>query len=126
MDSENRVLLCLRNDFDIWNVPGGGVEDGEAPWEAVVREVREETGLNVAVEKLIGIYAKPDENDLVFSFKCKVISGNMQINEEAREIKYFHSHELPRNIPQKQVARIKDYLANNESVVMTKQYNEII
>ncbi len=39
------VLLCHRRDMDLWNAPGGRVEAGESPWEAVVREIREETGV---------------------------------------------------------------------------------
>jgi 8-oxo-dGTP diphosphatase len=120
-DAENRILWCLRTDFNIWNLPGGSVENGEAPWECVVREVREETGLDVVVEKTIGIYSKPEENDLVFSYKCQVVSGDLQINEEAKEIKYFHLSELPQNIVHKQVARVKDYFNSNDRIVMVKQ-----
>jgi 8-oxo-dGTP pyrophosphatase MutT (NUDIX family) len=44
-DEGGRVLLCHRRDLDVWNLPGGGVESREMPDEAVVREVKEETGL---------------------------------------------------------------------------------
>jgi ADP-ribose pyrophosphatase YjhB (NUDIX family) len=44
-DDKRRVLLCRRRDIDAWNLPGGGVEAGETPWHAAVREVREEVGL---------------------------------------------------------------------------------
>lgn len=120
-DSENRILLCLRTDADIWNLPGGGIECGEAPWEGVVREVKEETGLDAVVEKLIGVYSKPQNNDLVFSYQCKVVSGVIQINAEAREIAYFNADALPQNIVQKHLERIQDCLANYGDVVMVKQ-----
>lgn len=32
-DEQDRVLLVLRNDYDLWNLPGGGLENGEAPWQ---------------------------------------------------------------------------------------------
>ncbi len=121
-DSENRILLCLRTDWNLWNLPGGGVEDGEAPWDAVVREVKEEIGLEVKVEKLIGIYSKPDNNDLVFSYKCQIVAGSLQTTPEAREIKYFAIDEFPANTIQKQVERIKDYLAERKGVAMVKQF----
>jgi len=66
LDPSQRVLLCHRRDRDLWNLPGGGVEREESPWDAVVREVAEETGLIVAVERLIGIYSLPEEDDLAF------------------------------------------------------------
>ncbi len=120
-DAEQRVLLCLRHDYDIWNLPGGGVERGEAPWDAVVREVKEETGLTVAVERIVGIYSKPEQDDLVFSYKCNVVSGDIQLSAEAKDIRYFSVQELPRNIVQKQVERIQDYFAKGDGVAMVKQ-----
>ena len=68
-DAESRVLLCHRRDMDAWNLPGGGVERGELPTEAVLREVKEETGLDAAIVRLLGVYGKVDKpNTLVFSF----------------------------------------------------------
>jgi 8-oxo-dGTP diphosphatase len=120
-DAENRILWCLRSDYNIWNLPGGSVENGEAPWDCVIREVKEETGLDIIVEELTGIYSKPAENDLVFSYKCRVVSGSLQVNEEAKEIEYFDLNKLPENIVHKQVARVKDYFNSNYLVVMIKQ-----
>ncbi len=56
LDDRQRVLLCHRRDMDAWNLPGGGVESGEMPTEAVIRETLEETGLHVAIERLVGVY----------------------------------------------------------------------
>lgn len=115
------ILLCYRNDLQLWNLPGGGLDDGEAPWEGVVREVAEETGLNVSVERLIGIYSKPETNDLVFLFKCKHESGALTVTEEAQALHYFKSTEIPSNAIAKQVERINDYLAGETQIVLKKQ-----
>lgn len=55
LDEENRMLLVRQHheDKDIWMVPGGGIEDGEGAKEAAVREVKEETGLDVTVSRLV-------------------------------------------------------------------------
>ena len=54
MDDKNRMLMVCQHheDRDIWMVPGGGIEEGESSLEAAVREVDEETGLDVQIEKL--------------------------------------------------------------------------
>src|SRR6266516_3299153 len=53
-----RVLLAHRRDIDWWNLPGGGMEVGETVEEALYREVYEETGLQVEIEQLVGVYSK--------------------------------------------------------------------
>lgn len=122
LDAEDRVLLCHRRDIDLWNLPGGGVEAGETPWEAVVREVREETGFEVAVERLQGIYVKPETDDLVFSFICAIRGGAITLNDEADRIDWFAKDDLPPNTSPKQQARILDALAPAEKVVLRAQF----
>ena len=116
-DENNKILLCHRRDYDLWNLPGGTMESGESPWECVIREVREETGLKVGISKLAGIYNKPDKRELVFSFICEVVDGQLTLNEEADKIEYFDINDIPANISQKQVARIHDFLEEKEMVL---------
>src|SRR5438876_4756614 len=84
-----RVLLAHRRDIDWWNLPGGGMEVGETVEEAMCREVREETGLDVAVEYLVGIYSKPQKQEVVLTFRCRVIGGKLSATEESRECRFF-------------------------------------
>jgi len=121
IDEKRRVLLCRRTDHDLWNLPGGGLENGEAPWEGVVREVKEETGLDVEVKYLSGVYAKSQENDLVFQFVCEVVGGEIIISDEADEIGFFAFNDIPINTAPKQITRVKDALDNSEKTVMRRQ-----
>jgi 8-oxo-dGTP diphosphatase len=107
-DMNDRVLLCQRQDMDLWNLPGGALESGELPDEAVVREVKEETGLEVAVERLVGIYGKQDRNEIIFVFECQILRGAPAISDEARAVEYFDIHHLPSNTIPKHVERIQD------------------
>src|SRR6266567_6257010 len=76
-DDQGRVLLGHRRDIDWWNLPGGGMEAGETVDEAMIREVREETGLQVRVEQLVGVYSKPQKQEVVLTFRCAVIGGTI-------------------------------------------------
>jgi mutator protein MutT len=107
-DDAGRVLLCHRRDRDLWNLPGGRVEKGETPWDAVVREVKEEVNLEVSVERLAGIYAKPGDDELVFSFVCAVSGGEISLTEEADAIEWFGRDDMPCNTSIRQVERILD------------------
>src|SRR5579859_1351192 len=77
------VLLAHRRDIDWWNLPGGGMESGETVDEALRREVYEETGLEVEIEQLVGVYSKPQKQEVVLAFRCRVIGGTLQPTEEA-------------------------------------------
>lgn len=98
------------------------MEIGESPWECVLREVKEETGLDVEIEYLSGIYSKESKADLVISFVCKVIGGEIGLSDEADSIEYFAINEIPKNTSPKQVERIKDVLDEGiKKPVMKKQ-----
>lgn len=117
-DEQDRVLLGLRTDRDMWNLPGGVIEHGESPWEAVVREVKEETGLEVKVDKMLGVYSKDYENDMVFMFKCSVTGGDLTLSDEAKELQYYTKEGVPENTNERQKLRIIDYYERPEEFVM--------
>jgi ADP-ribose pyrophosphatase YjhB (NUDIX family) len=122
INEENRVLLSHRKDFDLWNLPGGGMISGEAPWDGVIREVREETGLEVEVVKLSGIYSKPLTDEVVLNFICKISGGKLITTEEADAHKFFSLQELPDNTVSKQVERIRDALSAQPEVQLKAQF----
>ena len=119
-DDGQRVLLCHRRDLDVWNLPGGVVESGELPTEAVVRETQEETGLSIEIERLAGIYGKNDKDELVFSFVCRVVAGEIRSTDEADEFAYFALDEFPPNTSPKQVERVQDSI-NHSGLIIRKQ-----
>ncbi len=110
LDEQEHVLLCHRCDVDLWNLPGGGVEQGETPAQAVVREVKEEVGLKVAVRKLAGIYIHPRKVNLAFSYVCDITGGKIRKSDEADSIAYFSFQQIPGNTYPFHVARIADVL----------------
>jgi len=107
-DEQGRVLLCHREDLDVWNLPGGRVDSGEMPTDAVIREVLEESGLDVEIGRLVGVYGKINKDELDFSFICYSIGGQLSITDGAGEAKYFEVNNLPFNTNPKHVERIHD------------------
>lgn len=107
-NENDEVLLCHRRDKDLWDIPGGMVERGETPWEGVVREVKEEVGLDVEIMRLIGVYSKKKKNDVIFSFLCKICGGEISLTDEADKVAYFSIGDLPKNVSPKHVERIMD------------------
>ena len=125
-NEKQEILLCHRTDYDLWNLPGGGLENGEAPWEGVIREIKEETGLDAEVIRLAGVYNKPKNNNLAFSFICRYKAGEITLNNESDQIAYFPFDKFPYNIVPKQLERIKDAIENPNEIIFKNQTEKSI
>lgn len=123
-DESKKILFSHRRDSDFWNLPGGGAEEGEAPWQTVTREVKEETQLEVEILRLVGVYGKDYKNEIVFAFECKIIGGKLGLTDEADQHKYFAFKDIPKNTSLKQIERVKDALNKNDGIVMKIQKRE--
>jgi 8-oxo-dGTP diphosphatase len=88
-DDAGRLLLIRRANAPsegLWSVPGGRVEIGESPAEAAVREVREETGLEVEVG---GLMATVEIGDyLVHDFEARVVGGRLRAGDDATDARW--------------------------------------
>ena len=91
--NNDKVLLCQREEDDdfglMWEFPGGMIEAAETPEEAVKREIKEETGLNIIPQRMIGIFSdtKDGLTIKVHLFECKIRSGE-PLAIECRNIKF--------------------------------------
>ena len=121
-DDAGRVLLSRRTDSGWWNLPGGGVEPHESVEEGLVREVREETGLEVATGRLVGVYSKPQKHEIVITFECKIVGGTMIASDEADVHEWFEPGQFPaeRFLP-KHRERVEDALRNQAAAVVRDQ-----
>jgi 8-oxo-dGTP diphosphatase len=119
LDETGRVLLVHRTDCDWWCQPGGGMESGEMPWEGVVRETREETGVEVAVERLVGVYSwAPRRDEVILGFVCRVVGGQRATSDESDDVCFFAPDELPANTFPEHVHRIRDALRDQPETLL--------
>jgi ADP-ribose pyrophosphatase YjhB (NUDIX family) len=97
----DRVLLTYRTDVPVWILPGGGVEPRESLEQAVVRETHEETGLEVQVTRLVGIYSRPNwrsGGDHQVVVLARVIGGKITTSDETLRVEYFRLDDLPKDL----------------------------
>lgn len=117
-----QVLLVERVDNGLWGLPSGHVEMAETVTQAIVREIQEETGLTVGVEKLVGVYSEPATQ--VFSypsgkrthfitvcFRCRIKGGCLRVNNsEIQRAAFFDIGQLPAKLMKMQPQWLDDAL----------------
>lgn len=112
MDDRGRILIQLRLWPAGWETPGGHVGDLEEPSETVVRETREETGLDIEVVRLVGYYRFTGirhATDVVF--RARRVGGKLQRGREAWQLRWVEPDQLPRSLFPWYRQRIQDALA---------------
>jgi ADP-ribose pyrophosphatase YjhB (NUDIX family) len=104
VDQDGRILLHRRSDNRLWSIPGGAMEVGERIADTVVREVKEETGLEVEPERVVGIYSNPQHvveyadgevrQQFSVCFACRVVGGELAVSDESLEVGFFTPGEI--------------------------------
>lgn len=98
VDDAGRILMQRRTDSGLWSLPGGGMEMGDSLPGAAVREVKEETGLDVEITGLVGTYTDP-RHVIAYSdgevrrqfnicFSARILGGTLTISDESTELRF--------------------------------------
>ena len=105
IDEHDRIVLIRRRDNDLWALPGGGMELGESIVDTAVREVKEETGLDVEVTGLIGVYTDPRHvmaytdgevrQQFSLCFTTRLLGGDLMADSESTDIAWTPSQDIP-------------------------------
>jgi len=74
---KDKMLLVKKQGEEKWSLPGGNVEEGEAPWQGAIRETQEETSYKIEILKMLGMYYIPAINKIKITFKARVIGGKL-------------------------------------------------
>jgi len=103
-EDRERILMTQREDNHRWCLPGGGMDPGESAAETCVREVLEETGLEVEVTRLVGVYTSPDMlveysdgtkvQPVTFSFEAEIIGGELGLSNETIDFGWYTVAEI--------------------------------
>ena len=117
INKEGKILLMRRSDNQLWVMPGGQMEVGESPAEAVVRETFEETGIRCTAKALSGIYDSRlwdkgrNQHVYKFTFLCEPVTEQAEMpshSNETLEIGWFDEDKLPDDLYNGHVKRIND------------------
>ncbi|WP_112275221.1 NUDIX hydrolase [Lentzea terrae] len=103
-DQTGRILMIRRTDNDLYAIPGGQQEVGETLTQSAIREVEEETGINVAVTGLVGLYSNPEHvikyddgeirQEFSICFKATPTGGQIRVSDESKEVVWANTAEL--------------------------------
>lgn len=122
---EQKVLLTQRRDFEVWCLPGGEVDAGESLAQAAAREAQEEVGLTVRLERLVGIYSRPQwlsTGSHVAVFAAEMISSVLTLQpQEVLEAHFFSGDDLPEQMLLGHQQQVLDALNGVTGAVWTNE-----
>src|SRR3954453_17425338 len=94
VDEAGRVLAIQRRDNGRWEAPGGILERDETFEEGVAREVAEETGVTVEVERLTGVYKNMPRGIVALVYRCHTVAGNAHSTSESVAVDWITADEV--------------------------------
>lgn len=115
---KTEVLLVKRRDVPTWVLPGGGIDDGETPAEATIREALEETGTTVKIVRQVAEYTPINcLASQTYTFECFVTEGTLITGNETHAISYFPLSALPPSFFYIHHEWLKDALRNSPRII---------
>ncbi|MER7668600.1 NUDIX domain-containing protein [Kitasatospora sp. NPDC096128] len=107
---DGRVLAIRRADNGTWEPPGGVLELTESVEDGVRREVYEETGIKVGVERLTGVYKNVSRGIVALVFRCRPESGAERLSDESVEVDWLTPTEVSDRMAEVYAVRLLDAL----------------
>lgn len=115
VDGAGRVLVIRRADNGEWQIPGGVLERGERLDAGVAREVLEETGIHVTVERLTGVYHHLVRNVVALVYRCAPVAGTPTVSDESTEVCWLDPDAATARMQPMFAVRVRDSLAGGIS-----------
>jgi 8-oxo-dGTP diphosphatase len=108
IDVDKRVLVIRRRDNGHWEAPGGVLELGETFEQGVEREVLEETGVQVSVEALTGVYKNMSRGIVALVYRCSIKAGRPRASKEATSVRWVDRDQIDALMSPAYAARVQD------------------
>ena len=86
--NDKEEILLINNPQRGWEYPGGMVEPGETFQEALIREIKEESGVDIEIVGFVGICKNVEKDIVNIDFVCKYVSGELTTSDESTEVKW--------------------------------------
>lgn len=129
VNDDGAILLQRRTDNGLWALPGGVMDIGESLRTTVIREVKEETGLEVEPLYIVGIYSDPRHvfaysdgevrQEFSICFACRILAGQLKASDESHEVSFVAPERLPDLDMHPSIRlRIKHYLEKRSQAVV--------
>lgn len=116
VDDQGAILMQRRSDSGNWSFPGGVMEIGETLEQCVIRETEEETGLDIEITGILGIYTDPEHviayadgevrQEFNITFYGRVIGGRIEVSSESTEVRFLRLEELE-TVPVHETVRLR-------------------
>jgi ADP-ribose pyrophosphatase YjhB (NUDIX family) len=129
VDGTGRILLVKRTDNNLWTIPGGALDPGEDIATCCRREVKEESGLDVAIDSLVGVYSNPrhvvEYNDgelrqqFSVCFACHPVNDHLATSHETSEVGFYSVEEIKTMVLHSSIRlRIQHYMEHRTSPII--------
>ncbi len=123
LNDKGQILFEKRRDCGMWGLPGGKIDAGESIEQTAIREAKEETGFNIQVMRLLGVYSDPKDHLVAYLpskdvaqlvdivLEAKIVSGILTTSDESEELRFFDLKALPSEIVPPAIPPLNDYKA---------------
>lgn len=122
--NDGKILLTQREDFETWVLPSGRVEEGESLAQAAIREAKEETGIDVELTRLVGVYSRTGTmySGYTALFAARPVGGAPRLQPgETIAVEWYPFDKIPTPLSVGQARRIRDAIQGAAGLVVLQE-----
>lgn len=127
IQNDSKILIVKRNDYPLWDLPGGTLEKDEQILECLQRETFEETGLITEPTKKVGTFVNQAQADEQIIYCSKIVAGTLiKDGPETKQLKFISPRHLPLNLVPHRKKQIKLALTSDKETITNIEDSTIV